>query len=144
LPRIPGGVAPWAAAHAVAFWLWHTPPAYAAALSSDALFWAMQISLILTAIGLWSAVRRAAMPVAIMGLLATMVQMGLLGALLTFAGHAHYAPHFTSTLAWGIAPVEDQQLAGLMLWAPGSALYLFAALAIGWRALAPAPRPAAV
>lgn len=143
LPPIRGGVAAWAAGHAAAFWLWHSPPAYAAALSGDALFWLMQLSLLATAIGLWSAVRTASMPVAVAGLLATMVQMGLLGALLTFAGTAYYAPHLATTLAWGLSPLEDQQLAGLLLWAPGSALYLFAALAIGWRALTPAePQPA--
>lgn len=141
LPRVPGNVALWTGLHVLAFWFWHAPQPYAAALSNDALFWLMQLSLLATAIGLWSAVRTASPPTAIAGLLATMVQMGLLGALLTFAAAALYAPHAATTLAWGLAPVEDQQLAGLLLWAPGSALYLAAALAIGWRALG-APRAA--
>jgi len=58
------------------------------------------------------------------------VQMGLLGALLTFAEHPLYAPHLATTLAWGLTPLEDQQAAGLIMWAPAAALYLAGALVI--------------
>ncbi len=123
-----GGVGLWAAVHAVTFWLWHAPPAYEAALSNDAAYWLMQASLLLAALALWRAVRAASLPAAIAALLATMVQMGLLGALLTLADTALYAPHALAPLAWGLTPLADQQLAGLIMWAPGAALYLAAAL----------------
>lgn len=126
--RVPGGVAAWTAAHAAIMWLWHAPPAYHAALSSDALYWLMQASLLASAVALWRAVRAAPLPAAIGALLATMVQMGLLGALLTFAAGPLYAPHMISAPAWGLAPIEDQQLAGLIMWAPGAGLYLAAAV----------------
>lgn len=32
-----------------------------------------------------------------------------------------------------MSPLEDQQLAGIVMWAPGSIAYLLAALWIGWR-----------
>ena len=70
---------------------------------------------------------------AIGAILASTVQMGLLGALITFAAAPLYAPHLGSTLAWGVAPLDDQQLAGVLMWAPGSLAYLAAAVAIGWR-----------
>ena len=59
-----------------------------------------------------------------------MLLMGLLGALLVFAGEPLYAPHFATTLAWGMTPLEDQQAAGLIMWAPAAAAYLLVAL---WR-----------
>jgi putative membrane protein len=93
--------------------------------------------------GLWAAIGRASAPSGVAALLATMVQMGLLGALITFAGSALYAPHLLTTQGWGLSPIEDQQLAGLIMWAPGSALYLFAALLIGWRLLSPSRMAAA-
>jgi hypothetical protein len=65
-----------------------------------------------------------------------MVQMGLLGALITFAANPLYAPHFATTLPWGLDPLEDQQLAGLIMWAPAAAIYLAAALFIAGRWLA--------
>ncbi|MDQ8028281.1 MAG: cytochrome c oxidase assembly protein [Brevundimonas sp.] len=63
--------------------------------------------------------------------------MGLLGALLTFADDALYAPHLLTTLAWGLTPLEDQQTAGLIMWAPAAALYLAAALIILGRWIGP-------
>ena len=132
---------PATAAHALTFWAWHLPSLYAAALSSDALFWLMQATITGTAVLLWMAVLRAAASAAVAALLATMVQMGALGALLTFAGRALYAPHWSATAAWGLAPLEDQQLAGLVMSAPGSLIYLLAAVTILYRSLQ--PRPAA-
>lgn len=128
--RVPGGWGLWTGIHAATFWLWHAPPAYEAALSNDALYWTMQLSLLVTALALWRAVRAAPVTGAIMALLATMVQMGLLGALLTFSTAPFYAPHFLGPVAWGLTPLEDQQLAGLIMWAPGAGLYLVAALAL--------------
>jgi len=115
------------------FWLWHAPAAYAAALSSDAVYALMQLSLLASATLFWLAARRATPIAAIGAILVTMVLMGLLGALILFAGRPLYAPHFASTLAWGVSPMEDQQLAGLLMWAPGSLVYLAAAIGIGWR-----------
>lgn len=119
-----------AALHLLVLWAWHAPGAYAAALSNDATYWAMQASLLATAIWFWSAVRAASAPAAIAGLLAVMLGMGLLGALIAFAGQPIYAPHFATTLAWGLTPLEDQQAAGLIMWAPAAAVYLVVAL---WR-----------
>ncbi len=128
--RVPGGWAVWTGVHAATFWLWHAPPAYAAALSNDVVYWLMQASLSLTALALWRAVRSAPPTGAIAALLATMVQMGLLGALLTFSSAPLYAPHYLGPLGWGLSPLDDQRLAGLIMWAPGAGLYLAAALAV--------------
>jgi len=118
------------AVQAAVLWAWHAPGAYAAALSSDIVFWMMQLTLLASAVWFWRAVRATSGPGAVAGLLAAMMAMGLLGALLTFAGQPVYAPHFATTLAWGLSPLEDQQAAGLIMWAPASAVYLLAAL---WR-----------
>jgi putative membrane protein len=44
--------------------------------------------------------------------------MALLGAVLTFAPAPLYAIHLTAPLAWGLSPLADQQLAGLLMWVP--------------------------
>lgn len=122
---------------AVLFWAWHTPAAYAFALSNDAAYWAMQLSLLGTATVFWMSVRVSSGPAAVVALLVTMVQTGLLGALLVFMPTAIYAPHFLTTTAWGLSPLEDQQLAGLIMWAPAAAVYLVAALTILGRWIGP-------
>ena len=118
------------AVQAVVFWAWHAPDLYAAALSSDLVYWAMQLSILGSAVWFWAAVRASNAAAAVAGLLAAMLLMGLLGALIVFAGQPLYAPHFATTLAWGMTPREDQQAAGLIMWAPAAAAYLLVAL---WR-----------
>ena len=142
LPQRSGGLVIATAAQAVVLWAWHAPAAYGAALSDDLIYWAMQLSLLGSAVWFWSAVRSAATPAGLGALLATTVQTGLLGAALTFAPEAVYAPHLLSTIAWGLTPLEDQQLAGLIMWAPGAGLYLAAALGLLGVRLSAAERPA--
>jgi putative membrane protein len=69
-----------------------------------------------------------------------MLQMGLLGALIALAPTALYAPHLATTAAWGLSPLEDQQLAGLIMWIPAGGIYLAAAVGAARKALTP-PRP---
>ena len=140
LPRA-GSLAVWTLVQAMVFWAWHSPNLYAAALSNDAIYWLMQASLLASAFGFWAALRRSNEAAAITGLLLSMVQMGLLGALITFAGTPLYAPHFSSTAAWGLSPLEDQQLAGLIMWIPSAGIYLGAALALASRWLRADFRP---
>lgn len=118
---------------AAVFWVWHAPGPYAAALSSVAVYALMQFSLLASATAFWAAVSRAKPALALAAILASTVQMGLLGALITFAARPLYPPHFASALSWGVTPLEDQQLAGIVMWAPGSIAYLLAAMWIGWR-----------
>ncbi|MFJ6023527.1 cytochrome c oxidase assembly protein [Brevundimonas sp. NPDC092305] len=121
----------------VAFWVWHAPGMYEAALSSTAIYWVMQVSVLGTATWFWIAVRHSGVASAVIALLAAMVAMGLLGALLTFSPEALYAPHLSTTQAWGLTPLEDQQTAGLIMWAPAAAVYLAAALLVLGRWIGP-------
>ena len=120
---------------AVALWLWHIPALYEAALRRSwwhALEHAMFLS---TALLFWWIViqphgrRRLGLGLTVIFLLATMIQSSALGALITFAPSTWYAAHAEYTAAWGISPIGDQQLAGLIMWVPGGLIYLGAALA---------------
>jgi putative membrane protein len=133
--RVASNLVFWTIFHAFTFLLWHAPALYEAAMNSDHVFWAMQFSITGTAVLWWVKVIRAEAPAAAAALLATMVSMGALGALLTFAQRALYAPHWLTTSIWGLSPMEDQQIAGIVMWAPASLVYLLAALAILYRAL---------
>ena len=132
LRRLPSSLWSSTAIAAVVFWTWHAPAPYATALSSVLIYALMQFTLLASAMGFWIAVRRSGPTAAMGAILVATVLMGLLGALITFAGRPLYAPHFASTLSWGVSPLEDQQLAGITMWAPGSIAYLAAAMWIGW------------
>lgn len=116
----------------VAMWVWHVPAVYAAGISSGPLYWLMQASLLGSGVLLWQAVlsQHTRPGAALLALLATVVQMGMLGALLTFATRPLYAAHALTTAPFGLSPLEDQQLSGLILWVPAALPYGIAALLI--------------
>lgn len=48
----------------------------------------------------------------------------MIGALLTFARQPLYATYARLPRVWGISVVQDQQLAGLIMWVPGGLVFL--------------------
>jgi putative membrane protein len=52
------------------------------------------------------------------------MQMGFLGALITLAPEPIYPPHALTAAAWGITPLQDQQLGGVIMWVPGCLAFL--------------------
>lgn len=138
LRRLPSfALTPLVVLHALILWIWHAPPAYTWGLSSTPAYWLMQGTLLGSAWLLWRGVlapgtRPAA---AVMALVITVAQMGLLAALLVFARVPLYLVHLTSTAAWGLTPIADQQLAGLLMWAPAMLPYLGIGLWLAWGSL---------
>jgi putative membrane protein len=124
------------AVNAVVLWLWHAPGLYTWGLASVPAYWLMQISLLGSAWLLWRAILAPTQPgAALMALAATIGQMGLLGALIVFAPRPLYLVHLASTASWGMAPLTDQQLAGLLMWVPAMLPYLGVGLWIAWSSL---------
>ncbi len=58
------------------------------------------------------------------------LQTGILGGLLAFASKPWYATYVAKASPWGINALQDQQLAGLILWIPGVIVYVAAAVAL--------------
>lgn len=114
--------------HTGIFWAWHVPVLYRWALSDDAAYWIGQAALLGSALLFWRALfrRDTPAPSAFFILIAMVMQMGLLGAVITFAPDALYAPHFLTTRPYGLSPLEDQQLAGLIMWVGSLPLTLLA------------------
>jgi putative membrane protein len=129
------------AAFAVALWLWHMPAPYDATFRSHAAYWAMHVTLFGSAIWLWRDLLGHAPERALQALAAgTMasVQMGLLGAIIALAGRPLFLWHLPFTQDWGLTPLADQQLGGVIMWVPGCLLFLWAAMrsmAVLWTAL---------
>lgn len=125
-----------AVVHGVAIWLWHAPGPYRLALDNGWWHWAEHASFVASGWLFWWAVLHAGrerLPQALLALLLTLIHTGLLGALLSFARVPLY----------GEAGLQNQQLAGLVMWVPGGAFYLAAAVWLVWRSTAPTPRPRA-
>ncbi|MGH9214856.1 MAG: cytochrome c oxidase assembly protein, partial [Acidimicrobiales bacterium] len=123
----------------VVLWAWHLPTLYEAALRRDALHAFEHASLIATAALVWAlalgrARRSLAIPAASGLLFATALQSGALGAVLALAQRPLYPIHASVAPSWGLTPLEDQQLAGGLMWVPPGIVYMvvIAALLAHW------------
>jgi putative membrane protein len=121
--------------HAIAIWLWHAPPLFEATLRSELIHTLQHLSFLGTGLLFWWALLRGrtgrlGRPAAVLYLFTTSVHTTVLGALLTFSSRPWYSLYGSSTEVWGLTPVEDQQLAGLIMWVPAGLAYLTAALVI--------------
>lgn len=131
-PRIPNrGLWPATLAFAFTLWGWHMPVPYDATLRSTPIYWTMHLTLFGSALWLWrELIGHEALdtPSALAAGLATSVQMGLLGAILTLGDHAWFSVHYLTTQAWGVSPLADQQLGGAIMWVPSFFLFVWIAL----------------
>ena len=114
------------AAHVTTLWLWHVPVVYDAAVTNHLVHLLEHATLLATAVWFWSEVwatarrHRRHQALATLCLGAMIVQGGVLGALLTFAGRSLYTVH---TGGAGLTALEDQQLAGALMWVPPGFVY---------------------
>jgi putative membrane protein len=107
---------------AVVFWFWHSPAAYDETLRNNAVYWLMHLSTVGAALFLWRLAFRSNELASFLIITVTGLQMTLLGALLTFAAQPLFSVHEFTTAAWGLTWLQDQQLGGLVMWAPAGLL----------------------
>ncbi len=123
-----------------ALWFWHLPGPYDWALGNELVHTGEHLCFFLTSLAFWSLVlapygRRQLDYGSSLIFVGTLgMQMGLLGAILTFAARPVYVKQAQITGAWGLTLLEDQQLAGLIMWVPASFVYLgaMAVLFVAW------------
>ena len=121
--------------HVATLWGWHASAAYDAALAVPAVHAAEQVSFVLTGVLLWRSLVgphrvRTSDGVGVLAVFGLALQSVLLAALLTFAEGAWYDGYTTTTAAWGLTPLGDQQLAGAIMWIPAGALHVGVGLAL--------------
>jgi putative membrane protein len=130
--------------HGLALWVWHSPGAFDAALEREWVHALEHASFFGTALLFWRAlvgarsVRNAAPGIA--SAFFTLVHSGLLGALITMSTRPIYGWYDGRTGLWGLGVIEDQQLAGLLMWVPMGIVYFGASLALAKQLFAPEGR----
>jgi cytochrome c oxidase assembly factor CtaG len=119
--------------HGATLWLWHEPRLFEAALDNATAHLGQHFSFFIPALLFWwsllSRRRRSGNPMpAALALFATALQTSLLGLLLTISSTLWYPFAADPFPICGLSRLEDQQVAGLIMWIPGTAVYLAAAL----------------
>ena len=114
--------------YATALWAWHVPALYDAALEHEPVHILQHICFFGTAALFWWGIAhgrygRVGYGAAVVYVFATAIHSGVLGALLTFSPNLLYLPyavhHHSNTSA-----LEDQQLAGLLMWIPAGITFI--------------------
>jgi cytochrome c oxidase assembly factor CtaG/cytochrome c2 len=118
------------AMHAIALWFWHFPTPYEAAERQPGVHALEHLSFFATALLFWWVVlqpsghRRLSYALTIPYVVATMLHEGLLGGLFVYASGAWFPSHIAGAARWGLSPLADQQLAGVIMWIPAGFVYI--------------------
>src|SRR5439155_14282040 len=114
----------------VALWVWHLPSLYQAALRNEPIHALEHGSFLGTSVLFWWTAlspggrRRLPRGADVLYVFTGGFQGAALGALLTFASVPLY-PFYAHTVGpWGLSPLQDQQLAGVIMWIPSGVIYL--------------------
>ena len=113
--------------HGALIWIWHTPRLYLLALEHPGWHMIEHACFLFSAWLFWWSCLHAhprLVPQALLAMLLTLMHTCLLGALLTFGDTPFYGD---------ARDLQDQQLAGLLMWVPGGLVYLAGAGWIAWR-----------
>ncbi len=121
-------------ANVVVMWAWHAPGVFALVMRSEPMHWLMHASFLSAGLWLWALLWQrlrddstAAFSGAV-SIVVVMMQMGFIGALLTFSQRILYPVYADRAAELGMTAFDDQQLAGLIMWVPSSLPYLAGAL----------------
>ncbi|MCP3402086.1 MULTISPECIES: cytochrome c oxidase assembly protein [unclassified Bradyrhizobium] len=137
--------------HGLALWVWHAPPLYTWALQNTTVHRFQHISFFTTALLFWWVLLhgrgvgrsiRLRDGIAIVCLFVTVLHSGVLGALLTLSTRVWIPGQGALAGEFGLSQLEDQQLAGILMWVPMGLLYTGAALFFAYRWLTAFDAPA--
>ncbi len=118
-------------------YFWHAPALFSAALTNDAVHYLQHLSFFATAVLFWwpiigpAPVRsKLSYPQRLMYLLFVVTPTAVLASIITLSRSVIYDDYIGTPNHWNMTALEDQTMAGLILWLPGNALYLAGLTAI--------------
>lgn len=115
--------------HGATLWAWHIPSLYDASVESEWVHAAQHASFLVTALLFWWTLfhgrhGRLGYGMAVVYCFTTAVHTSILGALMTFAQQVWYPIYEGRTAAFGLTPIEDQQIGGLIMWVPAGVVFI--------------------
>jgi len=119
--------------HALTIWVWHIPVLYELALNDPLVHDIEHLTFFVAAVLFWRVIidprssLRLNPGLGVLYLFTTSLHASALGALMTLSPRPWYATYIGRTEVWNLTPLEDQQLAGLIMWMPGCTVYAFVA-----------------
>jgi putative membrane protein len=116
--------------------VWHTTGAYDLMMRNHSVHIATHLMFIAAAVLLWwpvtspsSVLPALPLPMGMLYLFLVQLPMQLLGAIITFADTNLYPWYEAAPRTWGLSPLDDQKLGGLLMWIPGN-LWIWGAMSV--------------
>lgn len=113
------------------FAAWHLPLFYDWALRTHGIHIVAHLMFVSTAMLLWWPVLgplpdwpRLAPPAQLLYLFLAGIPMDLVAALITLSDEVLYRFYREAPLQWGLSPLTDQRLGGVIMWVPGTLVFL--------------------
>ena len=115
---------------------WHTEGAYDLMMRNHGVHVVTHMLFMVAAVILWWPVMspapslpRLSPGIGMLYLFLVQIPMQLLGAIITFADHPLYTWYVSAPRTWGLSPLDDQRLGGLLMWIPGN-LWIWGAMSL--------------
>lgn len=116
--------------------VWHTEDAYDLMMRNHSVHVITHLMFMVTAVLLWwpvlspaPSLPRLSPGMGMLYLFLVQLPMQLLGAIITFADHPLYTWYVAAPRTWGLSPLDDQKLGGLLMWVPGN-LWIWGAMSL--------------
>lgn len=129
--------------YVIDIWVWHTPALYQAALEHEGVHLLEHLCFLVTGILFWWVIvepllgaPRQHHGVRLVYAWAAVLPNTALGALFAFGSTLWYPFYAAQPRLWGISPLHDQQLGGIIMWLPGDMMYIAAAALLFFAMLA--------
>ncbi len=122
--------------HAAILWGWHIPATYQLALMQQWVHDLEHVSFFVVAVLFWRVILDARQiptlnpGLGVIYLFTTSLHAMVLGVLMALAPRVWYPIYAGRAERWGLSALEDQQLAGLIMWMPACLIYAIAAVAL--------------
>ena len=136
--RTVGGTARWLTRVATSYLLfnvvlaaWHLPVLYNTAMTYHPVHIAQHLTFMVAAVLMWwplmsplPELPRLAYPAQMLYCFLMMIPMSIVAIYITMADASLYPAYAAAPRMWGLSPMDDQMIGGLIMWVPGSLFFL--------------------
>ncbi len=115
---------------------WHLPPLYNLAMAHHPVHIVQHLMFLIAAVLMWWPILsplpelpRIAYPMQMLYLFLMSIPMSIVAVYITYADSVLYPAYAVAPRIWGISPMQDQLIGGLIMWIPGG-LFFFAVISV--------------
>jgi putative membrane protein len=110
---------------------WHLPPLYNLAMADHRVHIVQHLCFLAASVLMWwpllsrmPELPPLTRPLQMLYICLLMIPMSVVGMMITYADEVLYPAYESAPRMWGLSPQEDQLIGGLIMWIPGSLIYI--------------------